>query len=165
MKPWLQNKSDIIKHHQNTIRPHKSWGSRSWQSAPTPTAASDRSSQRQKCRIQICKAREEEAKLLQWRSKIAPYPYEFSHSRINFLVYTNNSSIVQMRRWMEPTLLRLPSTSGKDLNGMSWSPACTLPQNQWRQPSVLVSQFLKFLRLSYNSLAPHHQQLHWKNLL
>lgn len=63
---------------------------------------------------------------------------------------------------MELTLLRLPRTSGKDLNGMSWSPAGTLPQNQWRQPSVLVSQFLKLLRLSYNSLAPHHQQLHWK---
>lgn len=70
-----------------------------------------------------------------------------------------------MKTWMELTLPSLPSVSGKDLNWMFWSQACTPPQNQRRQPCVLVSQFLKLLRLPYDSPVPHHQQVHWKSLL
>lgn len=66
---------------------------------------------------------------------------------------------------MELTLPRLPSVSGEDLNWMFWSQACTLSQNQRRQTCVLVSQVLKLLRLPYNSLVHHHQQIHWKSLL
>ena len=66
---------------------------------------------------------------------------------------------------MELTLPGLPSVSGKDLNWMFWSQACTPSQNQRRQPCVLVSQFLKHLRLPYNSLVHHHQQVHCKSLL
>lgn len=55
--------------------------------------------------------------------------------------------------------------SGEDPNWMFWSQACTPSQNQRRQPCVLVSQFLKFLRLPYSSLVPHHKQGHWKSHL
>lgn len=47
---------------------------------------------------------------------------------------------------MELTLLKLPSTSAKGLNWVSWSHACIPPQNQRRQPCVLVSQLLKLRR-------------------